>query len=182
MSKLFGSLPMFWISFLAAASESIEINFGLCDTIRGGNRIGLIRTYAHTLPTKGTYLLVMKLYKDASITVGKLGVIYFKKGYYVYIGSASNGLQQRIQRHLRTYKKIHWHIDYFLPYTEIVNIFYKENTRKEECKIARLFKKNFINIPGFGCSDCSCKSHLFHGHLKELSQIANDLQMRTYLL
>jgi Uri superfamily endonuclease len=173
---------MFWISFLAAASESIEINFGLCDTIRGGNRIGLIRTYAHTIPMKGTYLLVMKLYKDASITVGKLGVIYFKKGYYVYIGSASNGLQQRIQRHLRTYKKIHWHIDYFLPYTEIVNIFYKENTRKEECKIARLFKKNFINIPGFGCSDCSCKSHLFHGHLKELSQIANDLQMRTYLL
>jgi len=182
MSKLFGSLPMFWISFLAAASESIEINFGLCDTIRGGNRIGLIRTYAHTLPMKGTYPLVIKLYKDASITVGKLGVIYFKKGYYVYIGSASNGLQQRIQRHLRTYKKIHWHIDYFLPYTEIVNIFYKENTRKEECKIARLFKKNFINIPGFGCSDCSCKSHLFHGHLKELSQIANDLQMRTYLL
>ena len=131
---------------------------------------------------KGTYPLVIKLYKDASITVGKLGVIYFKKGYYVYIGSASNGLQQRIQRHLRTYKKIHWHIDYFLPYTEIVNIFYKENTRKEECSIARFFKRNFTYIPGFGSSDCSCTSHLFYESSKEFSQLANDLQMKIYYL
>ncbi|HWR26982.1 MAG TPA: GIY-YIG nuclease family protein, partial [Candidatus Thermoplasmatota archaeon] len=71
-----------------------------------------------------------------------------------------NGLDQRIQRHLRTNKKTHWHIDYLLPSTEIVDIFYKENTRKEECRIAREFERNFTNISGFGCSDCTCKSHL----------------------
>ena len=182
MSRLFGSLRMFWISFLAVASESIEINFGLCDTIRGGIRIGLIRTYVHTLPMKGAYLLVMELHKDTSILVGKHGILHFKKGCYVYVGSALNGLEQRIQRHLRTNKKRHWHIDYLLPFTEIVEILYKENTRREECAIARMFKRNFTNILGFGCSDCSCRSHLFHGSFKELSEIANNLQMKTYLL
>ena len=182
MSRLFGWLRMFWISFFAVASELIEINFGLCDTIRGGIRIGLIRTYVHILSMKGTYLLVMALHKDASVMVGKHGIIHFKKGYYVYVGSALNGLEQRIQRHLRTNKKIHWHIDYLLPFTEIVEILYKENTRREECAIVRMFKRNFTNIPGFGCSDCSCKSHLFHGSFKELSQTANDLQMKKYLI
>ena len=131
---------------------------------------------------KGTYLLVMELHEDTSIMVGKHRIIHFKKGYYVYVGSALNGLEQRIQRHLRTNKKNHWHIDYLLHFTEIVEILYKENTLREECSIARLLKRNFTNIPGFGCSDCSCKSHLFYGSLKELSQLANDVQMKTYLL
>jgi Uri superfamily endonuclease len=96
---------------------------------------------------KGTYLLFMKLHKDTSILVGKHGILHFKKGCYVYVGSALNGLEQRIQRHLSTNKKIHWHIDYLLPFTEIVEILYKENTRRGECAIARMFKKNFTNIP-----------------------------------
>ena len=182
MSILSGSLPMFWISFLATTSESIEIIFGLCDTIRGGNRIGLIRTYAHTLLMKGTYLLLMTLSEDTSIMVGKQGMIHFQKGSYAYIGSALNGLEQRIQRHLRKQKKIHWHIDYFLPHTKIVTVFYKENILREECDIAHLFEKNFTSIPGFGCSDCSCKSHLFQGFSQEISQRAHDLQMNIYLL
>lgn len=113
--------------------------------------------------------------------VGKYGVIHFKKGYYVYIGSALNGLDQRIQRHLSQNKKIHWHIDYFLPYTKIVHVFYKEGIRKEECKIARLFQKKFMSIPDFGCSDCCCKSHLFRGSLKQFLLTADALQMNTYL-
>jgi Uri superfamily endonuclease len=46
---------------------------------------------------KGTYLLVMELHEDTSIMVGKHRIIHFKKGYYVYVGSALNGLEQRIQ-------------------------------------------------------------------------------------
>lgn len=130
---------------------------------------------------QGTYLLVLALHKDASIKIGRHGTIYFKKGYYVYIGSALNGLDQRIQRHLRKNKKIHWHIDYFLPYTKIINVFYKENIHKEECKIAQLFKKNYVNIPKFGCSDCCCKSHLFYGSLKQFLQTVKALEMKIYL-
>ena len=46
---------------------------------------------------KGAYLLVMKLDKDVLIAVGKLGVLSFKKGYYVYVGSALQGLDHRIR-------------------------------------------------------------------------------------
>jgi Uri superfamily endonuclease len=173
---------MFWISFRAATRESIEINFGLYDFIRGGIRIGLIRTYAHTLPMKGTYLLIMALPKDSSVMVGKHGIIHFQKGCYAYVGSALNGLDQRIQRHLRTDKKTHWHIDYLLPFTEIVDILYKENNRREECQIAQSLERNFASIPGFGCSDCSCNSHLFFGSFDKIIQTISSLHMKMYLL
>jgi len=131
---------------------------------------------------KGTYLVVMTLPKDTSVMVGKHGILHFKKGCYAYVGSALNGLEQRIQRHLRTDKKTHWHIDYLLPFTEIVEIFYKENNRREECRIAQDLERNFTGIPGFGCSDCSCKSHLFFGSLNVFRQTATSLHMDLYPL
>jgi Uri superfamily endonuclease len=131
---------------------------------------------------KGTYLLVMELHNDTSILVGNRGMIHFQKGYYIYVGSALNGLDQRIQRHLRNDKKIHWHIDYLLPPAEILTIFYKENTRREECRIARLFARNFRIIPSFGCSDCACISHLFSGEYEELHKIIVTLGMKPYLV
>jgi Uri superfamily endonuclease len=130
---------------------------------------------------KGTYLLVMELGKDTSIMVGKHGFVHFQKGCYAYVGSALNGLDQRIRRHLRTKKKTHWHIDYLLPFTEVIGIFYIECARREECRVSRVFERNFTVIPGFGCSDCSCESHLFYGSSHEISQKALDLQMKTYL-
>jgi Uri superfamily endonuclease len=129
---------------------------------------------------KGAYLLVMTLPKDTSIMVGKQGVVHFQKGCYVYVGSALNGLDQRIRRHLRSQKKTHWHIDYLLPFVEIVEIFYKENIRKEECRIAQVLNKNFKNISGFGCSDCTCTSHLFKGPFHDLLRIINTLNMESY--
>jgi len=130
---------------------------------------------------KGTYLLVMELPNDISIMVGKQGLVHFQKGWYVYVGSALNGLDQRIQRHLREDKKIHWHIDYLLSYTDLVDIFYKEGTQREECRIARSFAKTFIGVPGFGCSDCTCKSHLFSGSLETLQQMSASFHMHPYL-
>jgi Uri superfamily endonuclease len=129
---------------------------------------------------KGAYLLIMKLPKDLSIVIGKLGMCSLKKGHYVYVGSALNSLDHRIQRHLREHKKVHWHIDYFLPFAGIVDIFYKPGTQKEECCIAKAFEKEFRNIPGFGCSDCSCSSHLFTGSIEGLSKKAYDLGMSMY--
>jgi Uri superfamily endonuclease len=158
----------------------MEMNRGVCVVIRKGNRIGLIRTYAHMLLMNGSYLLVMVLPKDVRVMIGKQGVLLFQKGCYAYVGSAFNGLENRIQRHLRSQKKIHWHIDYFLPYTKIVAVFYKESNRKEECMIARMFEKQFIAIQGFGCSDCSCNSHLFYGSLAQICKQAIDFGMKQF--
>ena len=149
---------------------------------QGGIGIGLISISAHILLMKGTYLLVMDLPQDTAIAVGKQGVVDFQKGRYVYVGSALNGLEQRIQRHLREQKKVHWHIDYFLPYAEVVDVFYKEGTEREECEVARLFERTFPCIVGFGCSDCRCKSHLFQGPSQEIQRVIGSLDMRPYLL
>ena len=43
-----------------------------------------------------------------------MGEVSFKKGDYLYIGSAKSCLETRLQRHLRKEKRIFWHIDYFL--------------------------------------------------------------------
>jgi len=131
---------------------------------------------------KGTYILIMTLPKNTSIIVGKHRILHFKKGCYAYVGSALNGLEQRIQRHLRTDKKTHWHIDYLLAFTEIVEILYKENNRREECRIAQFLERNFAGIPGFGCSDCSCTSHLFFGSFDKIIQIVSSLHMDKYSL
>lgn len=134
------------------------------------------------LRMNGTYLLVMELHTDISLRIGKRGILAFKKGCYAYIGSALNGLDQRIRRHLKRHKTMHWHIDYLRPYIEIITIFYKENTVREECTIAQAFEKHFENISGFGCSDCSCESHLFSGSSRKLTQLARFLQMNPYPL
>lgn len=54
---------------------------------------------------KGSYILVIQLKEDQKIQIGKLSRIHFSKGLYVYIGSALNGLEQRLNRHLRKGKK-----------------------------------------------------------------------------
>ncbi len=113
---------------------------------------------------KGTYCLIIKLKKNSVIKIGALGNIRFKKGLYCYVGSALNHLEKRIQRHLGSNKKLYWHIDYLVSNknASIKKIFYKQSNKKEECRIAGFVLKNSISsIAGFGCSDCSCKSHLF---------------------
>ncbi len=111
---------------------------------------------------KGIYCLIGKLELDNEVTVGSLGRIDFKKGYYAYVGSAMNNLKKRVMRHFRKEKVLRWHIDYliadpsFIPMTAI----YKTTENKEEeHKLAGLI--NGAPIPSFGCSDCSCPSHLF---------------------
>lgn len=126
---------------------------------------------------KGSYILLTELDEEKTIQIGKLGYINFKKGFYAYIGSALNGIEQRINRHLRKDKKNHWHIDYLLEYNQIKNIFYTENNFREECNIAKKFERKLISIPDFGCSDCNCKSHLFYGSKDEIINIITSLDI-----
>ncbi|MCD6414038.1 MAG: GIY-YIG nuclease family protein [Candidatus Diapherotrites archaeon] len=108
------------------------------------------------------YVLEMEL-TGSVIKVGALGEIAFGTGSYAYVGSAQNGLKQRIERHMRDRKKMHWHIDYLLtsPKVKLARIWAKEADKKEECGTARLLAKHFDGIPHFGSSDCSCDSHMF---------------------
>ena len=131
---------------------------------------------------KGCYVLIIELNEDRSIQIGKIGKIFFKKGFYAYIGSALNGLEQRINRHCRQEKKICWHIDYLLHYGKITKIFYKKNSKKEECSVVKKFEVDFFSISNFGCSDCKCSSHLFYGTLKDILNIVDKVNMKHYSL
>jgi Uri superfamily endonuclease len=115
---------------------------------------------------KGTYVLIIENHADTEIVIGKIGCIAFKKGFYAYVGSALSGLVPRIGRHLRDVgdnKKLHWHIDYFLasPAVEVKEAVYAKTEERKECKIAANMCMHLDSVAHFGCTDCSCKSHLF---------------------
>lgn len=114
---------------------------------------------------KGNYCLLINLVKDSKIKIGANGFVFFKKGYYVYVGSALNTLSKRIERHVSNNKKKHWHVDYLLlnKNTKIEEVIYSYCTEKIECEISNEINKKAVNyIDGFGCSDCNCTSHLYY--------------------
>ena len=121
---------------------------------------------------KGSYVLLTRLAEGGVITVGKLGDIPFLPGYYAYVGSAMGGVEARVNRHLREDKKRHWHIDYLLEKACIIGIGIYETEDRAECSIAQVLSSEFDAIPGFGCSDCQCWSHLFFATGKEQMEIA----------
>ena len=105
----------------------------------------------------------MRLSESAKISVGALGKLQLAKGTYIYVGSAQNGLEKRVERHFRREKRKFWHIDYLLenPTSKIVTLFYKEAPKTLECVIAEAISRRGEAVTGFGCSDCHCRSHLF---------------------
>jgi len=111
---------------------------------------------------RGSYMLILYLQRDAHIPIGSLGRIHFKKGFYVYVGSAMANLSKRIERHRRVSKRIHWHIDYLLTRAHLIHNLAIRSSEHLECEIARrLSDITEWSIPHFGSSDCSCGSHLF---------------------
>lgn len=105
------------------------------------------------------YFIILKLDEDREIEVGKLGSIDFKRGYYIYVGSAKRGFSKRIQRHMRKNKKLRWHIDYLSVNSDVVDVFKSEIDEHELAGFASNF---YEGIKGFGSSDCKCYSHLFY--------------------
>ncbi len=115
---------------------------------------------------KGVYVLKLQIDKDTVIRVGKLGNIRFKKGYYAYIGSAlGTGGFKRVTRHFNVASGKNmtrkWHIDYLLPHSKSVNALLISTEESIECSVAKAIGEFCVGIPWFGCSDCSCPSHLF---------------------
>ena len=125
---------------------------------------------------KGIYALILKLDKNIDLTIGKLGMFHFKTGYYYYIGSAlGTGGFKRVTRHFNVASGKNstrkWHIDHFLPYSEVICAVLLPTGEALECKAAKTIMEFSQFIPGFGCSDCTCRSHLFFNE----SDIKNDI-------
>ena len=108
-------------------------------------------------------MLIIQVDKKVDVNVGALGKITFEKGLYAYVGSAQTNLEQRIKRHLAKEKRLFWHIDYLLndSAARIVKVLYKQADKAEECDLAKVIGERGEPVDDFGCSDCSCKSHLF---------------------
>jgi len=134
---------------------------------------------------KGVYCLIINVKKETSPKIGALGTMDFKKGRYVYVGSAQNNVGKRVARHFSEKKKIRWHIDYLLanPDVKIEKALCKKADKSQECKIACLLSKLGEPVKSFGCSDCSCYSHLFrlkslkNFNTLRLKEIKYDMQM-----
>ena len=117
--------------------------------------------------TPGVYHLVIHLAKRTTLRVGRLGQFAFPAGYYVYTGSATNGLEARLARHRRRRKKLHWHIDYLLRRAELVDVVAIPSERGIECeRNRRVLRMEGAEVvaPGFGSSDCRCPAHLVRFH------------------
>jgi Uri superfamily endonuclease len=109
----------------------------------------------------GGYALLARLPGTQTVKAGRLPVLSFPGGYYAYVGSALNGIPARLRRHLSPTKKLHWHIDYLLQKAVVTDIVSGETAERVECAIARAIGARCESIPGFGSSDCRCRSHLF---------------------
>ena len=137
--------------------------------------------------SSGTYALVIYLPRATTIRIGKLGAFKFPRGYYLYIGSAMNGLGARIARHLvnnrlasraanakdnvamkrwrERKKKMHWHIDYFLDHAQVKEVWTNHGAERFEClwaQAALALPNAQVIAPRFGASDCKCSSHLVY--------------------
>jgi len=118
---------------------------------------------------KGSYILVLYLAADARLTIGRLGTFEFPAGHYFYCGSALNGLETRIRRHLRRDKKRHWHIDYLTAVAPVVEVWWMESEERWECRWAEeiMEKGGVVVAKGFGSSDCRCMTHLLRLRCRE---------------
>ena len=111
---------------------------------------------------RGAYLAIMRLETECRLTIGALGERTVAPGYYVYVGSAMQNLTARLARHARRRKRHHWHIDYLRQHASEFVPLPIRSSKRQECDIARATAAQFPAGPiGFGCSDCTCPTHLF---------------------
>jgi Uri superfamily endonuclease len=122
----------------------------------------------------GAYLLILHMEAPTRIKVGALGPIDFPKGTYAYAGSALASLEPRVQRHFSSEKKVHWHIDHLRARSRPIEALLLRSKEDLECMINEMVgrmegARPFA--PGFGSSDCRCRTHLHSIDRKCLSHL-----------
>jgi len=111
---------------------------------------------------EGAYLVLCRLAQAQQIEIGALGRLDFAAGYYLYVGSAKKNLRHRLARHQKRQKPLRWHLDYLTQHTRPVAALAVRVQVDLECALAQDFGALAQQtVPGFGCSDCACPSHLF---------------------
>ncbi len=73
--------------------------------------------------------------------------------------------KKRINRHLSSNKKFHWHIDYLLSHATVLKVLGYVGGRKDECRLNQVTGQSANAIPivkKFGSSDCNCVTHLYY--------------------
>jgi sugar fermentation stimulation protein A len=137
----------------------------------------LIEQEAHD---SGCYIVLMQLTRDRELEIGSLGTVRFRKGFYLYTGSAKNNLTQRIARHRSRRKKLFWHIDYLREHADFCAALPVRASVDLECELAGVLRDIASwAIPGFGSSDCSCGSHLF-GMVEDPLHVPPFIEMLQY--
>ena len=113
----------------------------------------------------GTYILVLRVDVDTPVQIGRWRLLDVRRGYYCYVGSAfgPGGVIARVSRHCRTEKRRHWHIDYLSEIAGVESVWYSHSGSRLEHEWASALSRldDLEPVPGFGCSDCGCESHLF---------------------
>jgi endonuclease-3 len=110
----------------------------------------------------GTYVLLVALPRPITVEVGALGAREFDAGWYAYVGSAlGSGGFARVARHRRSAAGEtgeHWHVDSLLAPPESRLDAVVAAPVAAECAVAEALPDG--PVPGFGASDCGCRSHL----------------------
>ena len=131
----------------------------------------------------GVYAMVLQLEKAQDLEIGSKGILHFKEGYYIYVGSAKAHLSKRLERHKRKRKKMHWHLDYLRGSCHVIAALPIRTAVPLECLLAKAVEAVADwSVPGFGCSDCHCQSHLFGMvenpiHSKAFMDVIEDFRM-----
>lgn len=114
------------------------------------------------------YILIIYLDNDLTIKIGSLGEVFFREGYYVYVGSGGTNVYKRISRHFRREKRVRWHIDYLTSYIPPKLAYIISADEKD---VASVLYEYYPYVKGFGSSDSIFPSHLFY--LKDEKEIVN---------
>ena len=116
-------------------------------------------------PRPGTYALVFTAKQKKRLGIGKLGTLNLQPGCYVYVGSAfgPGGLKARVGHHRKKSSRRHWHIDYlsnYLPPAEVWFTYDPTHREHHWSEVLSYARGASCPLPGFGSSDCHCRSHL----------------------
>lgn len=117
-------------------------------------------------PVGGSYVLLCESLEAGRVTIGRLGELALRPGWYAYVGSAfgPGGLRARVGRHLRPDKRLRWHFDYLRPHLLPRVVWFRAGPPRCEAQWAAALGRlpdAAIPLAGFGASDRPGSSHLF---------------------
>jgi len=129
---------------------------------------------------KGVYCLIFEN-RACKIEVGKKGEFPFYPGFHIYVGSAlAPGGLKRVKRHINLSRNRdrnpRWHVDYLHlnPAFRLVSAVYAFTAERLECALASRIGGD--SVSGFGCTDCTCSSHLFYRNKNPLLEITEAFE------